>query len=342
MGGTLTLLKSLLSNLSKHFDLYVVVQKDIKGLDLNVTIFRLQTSNTLLSIFRLRTLCKKHRFMCVFSFMERANLISYIANLYLPCHSVLSVHNSPQQAFKHRTMLKRLASDFLYRSIKKQSPIVAVSEGISNELRKTYRLKNVTTIYNSIAKVTGVQNSDYQSPVLLTHCRLVRQKRLDILIDSVHKLRQKHQNFKLVIVGDGPLKAELNNKIDDLNCVNYVKVESNLNPDLVLKGSHIYLQSSKFEGFGIAMLEAMSFGLAVVAVDCDYGPREILKSKYGILVNDGQRSQIVDDLNNVLSKLLSDYKQIEKWRYLALEGADYFTSDKIIQKYIKLFNDLSK
>ena len=99
--------------------------------------------------------------------------------------------------------------------------------------------------------------------------------------------------------------------------------------------SSIYVMSSRYEGFGLVLAEAMSCGLASVAFDCPYGPRTIIEDRHdGLLV---QREDI-KQLSDGLLYLMSDPTIRTTFGSNASEDIKRFNKESIMQKWIDLIN----
>ncbi|PCJ18583.1 MAG: hypothetical protein COB02_10620 [Candidatus Cloacimonadota bacterium] len=338
MGGTLSLIKTLIPILKKHYNISIVVQ-EIKGqLSLDVPIYSLNTKNTILSVIKLNSYLKSEKIDIILSFMERANLISYVACKMTQIYCVLSIHNSPKYAFCKRTFLKRLMGRLLYKMIDKKTPIISVSKGISKELKNDYKLTNIHTIYNLIDCKKYVQNTSTLKTIqLLSYGRFVDQKRMYLLIEVAKFLKEKKVDFKMTLIGDGLKKDSLLDLVRkyQLTSVVFLLGEDSLSQSQ--KDAHIYMQCSEFEGFGIAMLEAMACGLAIIAVDCPYGPKEILLDNCGILIEDNSDKQIVEDMSLKVVNLIDDSTYLQNLSKKSLERSKDFDIDKISGQYIDVF-----
>src|SRR3990167_6001019 len=107
----------------------------------------------------------------------------------------------------------------------------------------------------------------------------------------------------------------------------------------VLSKADIYVSSSKREGFGYGIIEAMSYGLPIVSTDAPFGPKEILgNGKYGILVPVGDKKAIKNNLN----KLLEDRKEYLKYSNLSIERVKDFSEKKMLDQYVDLLNSINE
>ena len=102
--------------------------------------------------------------------------------------------------------------------------------------------------------------------------------------------------------------------------------------------SDIYVLSSRHEGMGMALVEAMSCGLASVAFDCKYGPAEILSNREtGLLVEDGN----VLELAKAMLWLIEHPDERLRMGSAAREFSKKYSKDIIMQHWVELFNRLS-
>ena len=188
--------------------------------------------------------------------------------------------------------------------------IVAVSQAVKEELYSDFGLKyeTINVIYNSfdneaiaaksIEPIPEKFKAIFNHPVVINCGRLVLQKNHSGLLNAV-SMALEMTNFKLVIVGDGPLKTELLNQCERLGLEAYLEgrdqnISGNYqvyflgfqkNPFSLMKNAKVFVLSSDWEGFPLAPCEAMICELPVISTDCPTGPREILSPGTSPLAN---------------------------------------------------------
>ncbi len=251
---------------------------------------------------RLRKLKKELNIDVSISFLEGADYINILSKS--TDKIVISIRGSKlhdeMMAGQWRWLRMKILIPWLYR---KADLLVTVNHGIAHELRTHFGLQNakMVTIGNfyDIEEITRLsaepkeENLErlYRDPLLITTGRLAPEKGLRYLIDVFHGLKKKHNNLRLVMVGDGPEYPELILACKTLN----LDVQSSSGveklPDVLLVGSQsnvfkylngatLYLLNSSSEGFPNGLAEAMICMVPVVSSDCPYGPREILAPQF--------------------------------------------------------------
>jgi glycosyltransferase involved in cell wall biosynthesis len=177
------------------------------------------------------------------------------------------------------------------------SRAVAVSAGVAEELRHEAGLPHdrVLTINNPVIgadfharsqeAVAHPWFADRTRTVFVTAGRLVLQKDHASLLRAL-ALHRQHHDSRLILLGSGPLEAELRALARDLgiqDAVEFAGFMPNALP--FFREADCFVMSSRCEGFGNVLVEAMGCGTPVISTDCEYGPAEILaEGRYGVLV----------------------------------------------------------
>ena len=197
-------------------------------------------------------------------------------------------------------------------------------------------LNNLTVIPNPITIEQG-KVSDCMSKQVIAVGRYTHQKGFDLLIHAWKIVYKKHPDWTLNIYGGGDysLYQELATK---LSLKNVVLCHGQVNDirEEYLKCS-IFVLSSRFEGFGLVLAEAMSAGLASVSFTCPCGPRDIIHDgEDGILCENGN----IKSLAAGICRLIEDEKlRIEMGRN-AVQNIQRFTIDRIMQQWDQLFQEI--
>ena len=128
------------------------------------------------------------------------------------------------------------------------------------------------------SKMQYVKNP-LSNKIAITIGRMTEAKRQWILIDLWHRIVNEHHitDWELQIVGDGNLKERYKEKIENLQLRDYVKIlPPRHDVENYYKEASFFLLTSDSEGFGMVILEAMSFGIPCVSYDCPSGPRDMI------------------------------------------------------------------
>lgn len=133
--------------------------------------------------------------------------------------------------------------------------------------------------------------------------RLEHEKGFDRLIDAFANVAASYPEWGLLIAGRGSLHHALERQAGRLGLQGRVHLAGPTeDPTPTLAESDVFVLPSRFEGFGIALIEAMAAGLPVVAFDCPAGPREIVRHGIdGLLVPDGDIRALSAALEEVMS-----------------------------------------
>lgn len=174
--------------------------------------------------------------------------------------------------------------------------IVAVSDStreILNEVFPEYSNK-IEVIYdindpNFISKMSLIgeaYNDNFDGLRILTVGRLANQKGYDIALEACKKLKEKGIKFRWYSLGIGPLKSEIEKYIIDNNLEdNFKLLGVKSNPYPYIKNCDIYVQTSKFEGFGLAIAEARMLNKPIVTTRFDSVYNQMINEKNGLVVD---------------------------------------------------------
>ena len=154
-----------------------------------------------------------------------------------------------------------------------------------------------------------------------------------MLIKAFHEVLKK-KSARLVLVGDGPERKNLEKEARNLKLSNYIFFAGyQENPYKFMRESDVFVSSSRSEGFGIVLVEALSLGVSIVSTDCLAGPREVLQGgKYGKLVPVGNHQLMAKSILETLDAPLAS-EDLKK-------RAEFFSPDTATDAYLNIFNNL--
>lgn len=207
-------------------------------------------------------------------------------------HNALSAQyrKGMSRSYRYIPGLYRLLSPYI-------AAAVCVSAGIADEMRriahippdKIYVINNgIIDAQFAIRSNTAIAHpwfDDPAGPVFITAGRLVALKDHETLLRAL-AIHRQHLPSRLLILGDGPLRApleELSGALGLADAVQFVGFQHNPLP--WFRRADAFVLSSQSEGFGNVLVEAMGCGTPVISTACEYGPVEILDNgRYGLLV----------------------------------------------------------
>jgi glycosyltransferase involved in cell wall biosynthesis len=224
---------------------------------------------------------------------------------------------------------------------------VAVSDGIARELVELAGLpqSKVVRIYNAVigpefearasVPILHPWLCDGRSPVFVTAARLVPQKDHETLLRAM-SLYRRNGPGRLLILGTGPLREFLEDLANELQIADVVDfVGFQRNPLPWLRCADLFVLSSRSEGFGIALAEAMGCGTPVISTDSGHGPAEILEGgRFGVLVPPQDPIAMAAALSSA-----DEIRRRFAPEFLKARAAE-FTDTACASQYLSLFNRL--
>lgn len=240
--------------------------------------------------------------------------------------------------FEGNNALKNLFSKFwmnsLLSKLQRLDRFVVLTE---KDKEAWVELKNVCVIPNPLS-FTSTRRSTLSEKRIIAVGRYCHEKGYDLLLKAWVIVQNRTTDWRLEIFGEGD-RTQYEEMVDTLNldrhrCI--LNGRSSKIQDEFLNSS-LSVCSSKFEGFGLVITEAMACGLPVVSFDCPWGPRAIISDgEDGMLVENGN----VDKLAEALVLMIQNPKQRKAMADKAIENVQRFSIDQIAGQWKSLFESL--
>lgn len=197
-------------------------------------------------------------------------------------------------------------------------------------------LDNVAVIYNPLSFLPDKQSEGTQKKVIAVG-RYMPQKGFDRLISAWSIVNRKHPDWTLSIYGDG-MRQQLQQQIDELGIASSCLLKHSVQ-DIVDKycDSSIFVLSSRYEGFGMVIIEAMACGVPPVSFTCPCGPRDIIDDgKDGLLVENGD----IEGLAEKICFLIKHEDTRKEMGKQARANVERFKIENIAQQWKDLFESV--
>lgn len=296
----------------------VFLRKDLNGNKIIKNIKRLA---------KLRTTIQREKPDVVLSFLGRPNIRMLLATLGLPTKKIVSVRNDPNKEYAPGGAKKWFCRQ-LFRAA---DGCVFQTEDASLYFPKAVRTKS-KIILNPVGESFYKTKRAKQTRDVITAGRLEPQKNHAFLIDAFSIISHEFPDDKLVIYGEGSLRAELLSQIKQLDLQDIVILAGDTNKmNEKLAKASVFVLSSNFEGLPNALMEAMAIGVPVISTDCPSGgPRTLIQDgKNGFLVECNERI----DLANKMRVLLSDEEMRQKFTEAGKASAMSFRAQVIMNNW---------
>jgi glycosyltransferase involved in cell wall biosynthesis len=208
----------------------------------------------------------------VLSFLTQTNILTVLATRGLDTHTVISERNDPRLQ-RHRARVERLRH-IVYPWA---DVVTANSKGALSALESFIPKHKLAFLPNPLAPAPSEEAVAFVAPTVITVGRLVEQKGIDVLLAAWAKVSAALPNWRLALVGGGPLAGELKEQArklgvdDSIDWIGHVS-----DPFPLLRGAKLFVMTSRFEGTPNALLEAMACGLPAVVSDASPGPCELI------------------------------------------------------------------
>lgn len=286
---------------------------------------------------------------------ERVLIISTIRNLNIAM-SVATLWSNPRckfiyrEANTYRNLLNSFKGTLIWLfyalvnnwAYHKAKVVIANSNDTKTDLKKLCTVslaQKIIVIGNPIhIKPEHTSSINYQPPslsnekshpVILSVGRLHPQKDYFLGLRVFKKLTNTFPNAIYIILGEGSLLQELKDFANSLGLrvgKNVFFAGTSLNPQEYYLRSDLFFMTSKWEGFGNVIVEAMGYGLTPLVCHCPGGPSDIIGSDYGYYVDSRDPVKIAYSLEEALKKKIN--------KDILVKRAKQYSSDYIAELYL--------
>jgi GalNAc-alpha-(1->4)-GalNAc-alpha-(1->3)-diNAcBac-PP-undecaprenol alpha-1,4-N-acetyl-D-galactosaminyltransferase len=295
--------------------------------------------NTLKRVRILHHAIRESRPDAIISFMERTNVVTLLAARGLNIPTIISERCNPElnRVGKSWEQLRRLTYPLA-------DLLVVQSKGVLEHFTPGMRTRAcvipnpvVPPRMNGAPDHSGSADKDALAddlaggPNIIAMGRLSRQKGFDYLLPAFAHLKPRHKGWRLTILGEGPGRKELEALRRFLLLEDSAFLPGSVaDPSVFLNRASLFVLPSRYEGFPNALCEAMACGLPVIAADCKYGPREILRHNVdGLLIPKEDGNALIA----AMDQLMTSKAERDRLARRAPEVIERFALDRVMQMW---------
>lgn len=303
------------------------------------------------ALFPLKKRLQTENYDCIVATQTHTNIICAFAKKLagVKTKMIFREVSTPSKNMKNEGLSKFILKSLVNFTYPMADQIVCVSKGVQEDFREYYAYKkqNLITIYNPV--IDDAYFEKLKAPtthrffqagnkVVMAVGRLTEAKNFAFLIRSFATLHQAHPETRLLILGEGELRAELEQLIQDLNLVGIVDLAGfDPNPYAYFKFADLFVLSSNWEGLPGVLIQALASKIKVVSTNCPSGPMEILvNSKFGLLVECNDESAMTSAMNKALFEEYVGYSDAEFEQHCS-----QFHKKNVLERYLNMMENPS-
>ena len=247
---------------------------------------------------------------------------------------IRNFHRMENGSFLYRLVAKHWRKK-MEDAVKKLTALVVLTEKDAVEWKSV--CDHIYVVPNSLPFFEE-ESSDYSFKNIISVERLSEEKGFDLLIEAWALIHDQYPEWRIQVYGEGLLENDLEEMIK----------EKDIKSSFILKdpvkdirkeylSSSFLVSSSRFEGFGMALIEAMSCGLPCISFDCPSGPSEIISDNVdGLLVKNGD----IKELSEKIAYMIEHSDERKMMGQRAKKNVIRYSEDVIMERWRELFNHL--
>jgi glycosyltransferase involved in cell wall biosynthesis len=324
-GGGMVHILSLLKELNRDEFVLGLLEKGIfeekaKAAGINTVIFG-QTSRYDLSVlFKIISYIKKENITILHTHGARANLYGYFLKKFTSVTWMTTVHSDPRNDFLGRGMLGQMFTKLNLAVLRRPDHYFAISKKFT-EMLVGFGIdpQKITTIFNGIDFNLPVKKQISREDVklsakhfvLLMVARFDPVKRHDLALEVVQELVQLYPEIRLLLVGDGPIRKDIETMIRQNGLTDYVSLLGHReDADAIYPLADLTILTSQTESFPLVLLESARANTPVMTTDVG-GVRDMIPDpSYGFIVSGDEKSEMVQAVKKAIE--LKKAEQLEK------------------------------
>lgn len=278
----------------------------------------------------------------LFDLIKRLNQADLVHAHLFPSLYIALLSTTPTVVTEHNPHYRRRDLPFVktFESIvyRKYKKVACISEGVQKDFLSTVKVPlSLTTVINNGVSLDRFSNMEKAFPnttepfKLGMVGRLHPQKDIKTLIDVMKKLDPR---FELHLAGDGELRTELESYAESIGVNDRVYFHGQVNDiPSFLHSLDLYVQSSNWEGFGLAVVEAMAAGLPCLATNVN-GLNNVLDQQYLFEVGDIKR------LNNLILEISSSPEKYQQASNYSVKQCHKFSIENTSAEYAQVYQQV--
>ncbi|MXO58364.1 glycosyltransferase [Altererythrobacter salegens] len=286
--------------------------------------FRHGVAATMYRCASLRKIMRAQRPDIVLSFLTKINVITLLASYWTGIPVIISERNNPKAQQAHPLWY------LSWKTLARRAQVIVLQ---TNSIRRLYPavLSKRATVIPNVVELPEFEHQDHEGHVLVSAGRLVPQKGYDLLIRAFAKIAAANPDWRLVIWGEGKERERLEAQIRDCGLEARISLPGNSpRPLSWVECADLFVLSSRHEGFGNVLVEAMLAELPVVSFNCDFGPGDIISEGVdGLLVRAGD----ADALARTLALAMADPALRKRLASHAIKNAQRFRREHIVRQW---------
>lgn len=251
---------------------------------------------------------------------------------------VMTDHNSFERPKDARMLFRARLNKFVWSRLFDHLTVLTKAD---LTVANNKGLRNVSVLYNPLFLTPSLKSIPNKQKIVISVGRIDawHYKGFDLLVTAWNRVSVAHPDWKLKIVGKGDDEtlAMLKSLSKDLNTIEFVPYTSN--PTALYEEASIYVLPSRYEGWGLVMVEAMSQGCATIA--CDYKGRQaevITDGENGLLCEVGNADAIAEKIE----LLIEDDELRKHIQEAAPSSVERFSEDKVAKRLLEIIESLRK